>query len=136
MRIKRTYLLAIFTLVTAFSFAQAPTATIVASTNTLCSKSPATFTALITGTTTAVTWSVSPASGYTITPNNFSNVISISFTNSLTYSVTLFVANSSGTFVTGSSVSVYKSAKASYNATIDYSGFPANVKLKNYSLNA
>lgn len=133
MRIKHLYFALVLLLINSLGYAQAPTATIVVPSATLCTDVVYTFTANTTGTITAYSWSATPASGVTITPNNSSSTVEMKFGRNTNYNITLFVANSSGTFVTITPVSVTKSAKASYNATINYVGFPTKVTLTNYS---
>lgn len=133
MRIKHLYFALVLLLINSFGYAQAPTATIVVPSATLCTDVVYTFTANTTGTITAYSWSATPASGVTITPNNSSSVVEMKFGRNTNYNITLFVANSSGTFVTVLPVTVTKSAKASYNAKINYAGFPTQLTLTNYS---
>lgn len=132
----RTYLIALFTFIGTLLFAQAPTATIVAPSTTVCSGSINTFSSLTTGTIAVYSWSTAPSTGVSYTPDSFSSQASITFNNNGTYSVTLFVVNSSGSFSTGQLITVTKSAKASYNATLKDVGFPVSLELTNFSSNA
>jgi gliding motility-associated-like protein len=136
MRMNRLYLFALFLIAKFTLFAQAPTATIVVPSSSLCSNSVYTFSASTTGSLTAMNWSVFPSAGVTITPNFASGTAQFQFSNALTYSVSLFVANSSGTFATSTFVSVFKSAKASYNASLSDIGYPVNLVLTNLSKDA
>lgn len=133
MRIKHLYF-SLFCLF--FSFltkAQAPTATIVAPTNTFCTDAVYTFSSLTSGSITAYSWSITPSRGVTITPNSISSSVDVKFTVNVAYTVKLFVANSTGTFITSVPVIVTKAAKAAYNASLSNSGFPTTLNLKNYS---
>lgn len=132
----RTYFVAVFLFIGSLIWAQAPTATIVAPSNTICSGVAYTFSSTVTGTISAYSWSVVPSAGVTFIPDNISSNVGLSFTNNGTYNVRLFVANSTGTFSTNRNIVIAKSAKASYNATIKDIGFPANLELTNFSSNA
>src|SRR5476651_1658358 len=106
MRIKLTYLIVIFSLIRFLSFAQAPTATIIVPSNTICSDVVYTFSSITTGSITAYSWSVTPTVDFTFTPNDFSNSVNVQFSSASAYSLTLFVANGTGTFATGVLVNV------------------------------
>jgi len=134
MRIGALYFALVLSLLSVFAKAQAPTATIIVPSGTLCSGVPVTFSAATTGSITAYSWSLSPTSGFKIA-TNFESSVTVTFTNPITYSLTLFVANGSGTFATGAFVTISRSAHASYRATLSDAGFPTNLWLVNHSTN-
>jgi len=135
---KRTFSL-ITCLLFTFTFirAQAPSATITAPSGSLCTERVYTFSSTVTGDTpTAYTWSLMPSTGFTFVSGSGSTMANIKFSLPITYSVSLMVANASGTVATGVLTSVFKSARASYNASLTSSGFPVDIVLTNYSSNA
>jgi gliding motility-associated-like protein len=134
MHIRHLYFVLILALFTAFARAQAPTATIVMPTGTLCTGVPITFSSITSGSVTAYSWSLSPTKGF-VMANNFTDAVTITFTNALTYSLTLVVGNSSGNFATSAFVTVSRSANAAYRAYLSDAGFPTNLVLENYSTN-
>jgi gliding motility-associated-like protein len=117
-------------------FSQAPTATIVLPGAVLCSETVYTFSSVVTGSITSYSWSVLPSSGAEILGDNGQDALRFRFVRSGTFSVSLFVANSAGTFTAGQLFTVNLSARASYNASFNNSGFPTNLVLSNSSKNA
>lgn len=117
-------------------FSQAPTATIVVPTSTLCSGNVYTFSSSVSGSVTSYSWSVLPSSAAEISGDNRQDAVRIRFIRDGTFSVSLFVANSAGTFTAGQLFTVNLSAKASYNASFNNTGFPTNLVLSNSSKNA
>lgn len=117
-------------------FSQAPTATIVVPTSTLCSETVYTFSSTVSGSVTSYSWSVLPSSAAEIAGDNRQDAVRIRFSRNGTFSVSLFVANSAGTFTAGQLFTVNPSAKASYNASFNNSGFPTSLVLSNSSKNA
>lgn len=113
--------------------AQVPTATIVVPGSTLCSGYVHTFTTVTSNSPTAFSWSVSPASGVTITPDRTSDFIQLSFSRGGTYLLSLAVSNSASTTVVTRTVGITQTAHASFNASLNATGFPNQMILTNYS---
>ncbi len=132
---KIAYFLTLFFLIN-ITKGQVPSATIVPPAGTLCTETFYTFISITENSPTVYTWSVTPNTGVEFLTDANSPNPSIKFKSPITYSVSLIVGNSNGTFTTGVLVSVFKSAKASYNASLTTSGFPVDLVLTNYSSNA
>ncbi len=116
---------------------QAPTATIVSPSSTLCTDRVYTYSSNVSGSAPfAYTWSLTPSAGFTVVSDFNSPQIKIRFGSSITYSLSLLVADANGTVSTGVLTSVFKSARASYNASLTSNGFPVDLVLTNYSSNA
>ena len=116
--------------------AQIPTATITLPGTTLCSGKTYAFFSNTTNTPTAYSWSISPNIGVGIFPDLSSPVVSLTFTSSGIFSLSLTVSNSSGTTTTSQIVTVNKSAKASFNASLTLVGYPTQLNLTNFSTGA
>lgn len=132
---KLNYFLTVLLLIN-FVKAQVPSATIAPPPNPLCTDAFYTFLSIPENTPTVYSWSVTPNVGVEFLTDAASPNPSIKFKSPITYSVSLMVGNASGTFATGVLVSVFKSAHASYNASLSATGFPVDLILTNYSSNA
>lgn len=77
-------------------------------------------------------WSVSPARNAVLSTTEGSSAL-VTFEKDLTYSITVSASDGSNTTVITKKIPAYKSARASFNATLDNTGFPANLVLTNYA---
>lgn len=100
----------------------------------LCTGSQITFSSVTTGTALSYTWSISPSKGFSASTNvNLPNH-SLTFTLAQTYTLSLTVTNVGGTSTFTNFVTVSKTPKASFNATLLDAGYPKNsLILTNYS---
>lgn len=133
---KKYYILFLISIAVSVFKAQIPTATILTPTTTLCSDKAFTFLTNTTNTPTAYSWSVSPANSVGIFPNLNGQAIVLTFSNSGIFVVSLNVANASGSTTTSQTLTINKSAKALFNASLNNVGFPNQLNLTNYSSNA
>jgi gliding motility-associated-like protein len=113
--------------------AQAPTATIVAPSGTLCTGTTYSFTSNTSNSPEAYKWTVFPSTSLTISPDQTSPFININFGRGGVYQFSLEVSNTSGTTTTTYSVYVNQNAIASFNASLTASGFPTQMVLTSYS---
>jgi gliding motility-associated-like protein len=112
---------------------QAPTATIVAPSGTLCTGTTYSFTSNTTNSPETYKWTIFPATSLTISPDHASPFININFGRGGIYQFSLQVSNPSGTTTATYSVYVNQKAIASFNASLTTTGFPAQMVLTNYS---
>ncbi len=124
-----------FLLASVIGLAQAPTATIVVPSGTLCSGKTYQFNSSVTN-SPSLTWSVTPASNGTLSPNTSNSFIDYTFGNSGVHIIRLFAANGSGSVVATRTVIVNQSAKAAFNASLITQGFPNQLQLTNFSNNS
>jgi gliding motility-associated-like protein len=113
--------------------AQAPTATIVAPSGTLCTGTTYSFTTNTANSPDTYSWTIFPSTSTTISPDKASPFIAIDFGRGGIYQFSLQVSNNSGTTTTTYSVSVNQNAIASFNASLTASGYPTQMILTNYS---
>lgn len=125
----------IFTEITAFS--QAPTATISSGVpnDTICEGGVVNYIAATTNTPTSFSWSVSPSQGVVFSSAN-QTTCAIAFGNMGVYTVSLTVSNLSGTVTVTKKMVVLPAPRASFSASLNTSGYPAQLVLTNYSSNA
>ena len=133
---KKIYKLIVIIFVSVCAKAQVPTATIVAPTATACTGTSLSFSATTTNTPTAYSWSITPRTSVTVFPDLTSASIVLTFINSGNYVLSLNVANASGSITVTKNITVAKSAKASFNATLIDIGYPSQLNLTNFSTNA
>lgn len=112
--------------------AQVPSATIALPSNTICTSKPTRFNSLTTNTPTTFSWSVVPNTG-TLLPNVNGTFIDYTFDDAGTYILRLIVANATGSAIATRTVTVTKSAKASFNASLITAGVPNQLQLTNFS---
>ena len=117
------------------SFGQAPTATIVIPSGTICTDQSVVFNSTTTNTPTAYSWVVSPTIGVTMLSSNQASV-GITFSVSGAFSVSLTVSNASGTVTTSTIVNVNNSPVAAFSASLTTVGFPNQIDLTNFSTGA
>ena len=115
--------------------AQAPTATIVVPTASLCSGVNYSFTTLTANTPTAFSWTILPNFSVTATPDKSSSFINLNFGRAGVYTLSLQVTNATGSTVATRNVTVAQTAIASFNASLTTTGFPNQLVLTNYSSN-
>lgn len=110
-----------------------PVATIVPAPSFHCTDRPSTFSVSAVNDPLSYTWSVAPVKGLVSHTDLNSPTLSVTFSNASTYSVFLTVSNSSGSSSTFTTVTVNRSARASFNASLSNAGFPNELTLTNYS---
>lgn len=130
---RRLYTLSFIILLSVCIRAQVPTATIVPLSGQSCTDRPLTFSVSASNSPTSYKWSVAPVRGLVSFSDLNSPTLSVTFSNTSTYSVFVAVSNSAGTSATYTTVSISRSAKASFNATFNDVGFPNELVLTNYS---
>lgn len=113
-------------------------ATIVGSTTLFCTNSPITFSALPSpGSSLSYTWVVSPAKGLTSYTDLHNPSASLTFSSTSTHTVYLYVSDPSGVIShTYTTLTLNRSANASFNATFNSIGYPTELVLTNYSSNS
>lgn len=125
--------LGLLLLFTVCARAQSPTATIVVPSNTVCTGSAVTFSAITTNTPTSFSWLIVPSTSVTVLPDAISPFISLTFGKPGAYTASLTVSNSTGTFTTTRLINVTQSANASFNASLTAAGYPTQLTLTNFS---
>ena len=117
------------------SFGQAPTATIVVPSGTICTGQSVVFNSTTTNTPTAYSWTINPSTGVTLLSSTQSSV-GVSFSIAGVFSVSLTVSNASGTVTTSTNVIVNNSPVAAFSASLITVGFPNQIDLTNFSTGA
>lgn len=117
-------------------FGQAPTATIVVPSGTICTGQAVIFTSNTTNTPTAFSWTINPANGVNYVSSTTQASVGVSFSLAGIYSVSLTVSNGSGTVTTSTSVMVNVNPRSSFSASLTSVGFPTQIDLTNFSTNA
>jgi gliding motility-associated-like protein len=110
-----------------------PTATIVQASTIHCTDVSSTFSASTANNPSSYSWAIAPVRGLVAYSDLNSPTLSVTFSNTTTYTVFLTVSNNAGTTVSYTTVTVNRSAKASFNATFADAGFPNELALTNYS---
>ena len=126
-----------FTIILLFSFSAraqvVPGATIVTSSNLFCTGLPTLFSGNTSGSPTSFTWGVVPGNGVILEPDLHSPTVTLTFPKGLTYTVYFTVGNDNGSFNTSKLITPAKTATASFNASLNTTGYPAELSLTNYS---
>jgi gliding motility-associated-like protein len=78
------------------------------------------------------TWSMAPAKNAALSATTGS-AISAVFAKDLTYTITVQASDGATVTTLTKKITAYKSARASFNANIDATGYPAQLQLTNYS---
>lgn len=125
-----------FTLSGLSVFSQAPTATIVPPSGTICTTQAVLFNSTTTNTPTAYSWSITPSSGVNFVFSSNQPSVGVTFSLSGIFTVSLTVSNASGTVTTSTSVMVNRKPDASFSASLTSVGFPNQIDLTNFSTNA
>lgn len=112
-----------------------PSATILPVSQLNCTNKAITFSCAVSGSPTTYTWSVVPVKGLVAYSNLNTNTLSLTFSINLTYTVYLNVTNAFGTTVTFTTITPARTASASFNASLNTEGYPAQLVLTNYSSN-
>lgn len=133
--IKRFLKSGLFLFLTAGAFAQAPTATIISVSSTVCTGASLTFSSITTNTPTSFKWSVSPSTSVNAFPDYANNFVVLTFNRPGAYTTSLTVSNPSGTTTTTKLITVIQSASAVFNASLTNTGFPTQLVLTNFSTN-
>jgi gliding motility-associated-like protein len=120
-------------LFSAGAHAQAPTATILPSTNLFCTGVPVTFSAVSEDTMLSYEWSVTPQRGAAFSTATNEKIQRVVFSDPLTYTLNLKVTKDASVFNTSVTFSVSRSAQAAFNASLDATGYPTRLVLTNYS---
>ncbi len=116
--------------------AQVPTATILSSSGNLCTDVPSFFAAKNANSPTTFTWSWSLGKGASFVTDNHDSSVVCLFTQPGIFVLNLTVANGTLSSVSSKTLSVTRSAVASFNASLTTAGFPAELSLTNYSSNS
>lgn len=126
-----------FTFILLFSLcakAQVPTATILSVDPVFCTDRPVFFVARASNTPTAYAWAIS---GKGVVTNGISDSsIVFTFSTPGVYSMSVTTTNSVGTSLTVRNISVNRSALASFNASLNSTGYPNELSLTDYSTNS
>jgi gliding motility-associated-like protein len=117
-------------------FTQAPSATIVVPTGTICTTQPIILNSLTSNTPTAFSWSINPPNGVNYIYSSAQTSVGITFSLAGVYSVSLTVSNVSGTVTTSTNVTVNRKPTASFSASLTSAGFPNELDATNFSTNA
>jgi len=115
---------------------QAPTATIVVPSGTICSRDTVIFNSTTTNTPTAFSWTVSPPTGVNYVLGSGQSSVAVSFSLSGAYSVSLTVSNASGTVTTSANIVIAQKPLAIFSASLTSVGFPNQIDIINFSTNA
>lgn len=118
------------------TFSQAPTATIVVPSGTICTGTPIVFNSNTTNTPTAYSWTVSPPNGVNFIFSSTQPSVGVTFSLAGAFSVSLTVSNSSGTFTTSTNIAVNNKPTSSFSASLTTVGFPNQIDLTNFSTGA
>lgn len=118
------------------AFGQAPTATIVVPSGTICTGQPIVFNSTTTNAPTAYSWSISPNVGVTYVFGTTSPSVGVTFSISGAFTVSLTVSNASGTVTTATGIVVNSNPTASFSGSLTTVGFPNQIDLTNFSTGA
>lgn len=116
--------------------AQAPTVTISPALYVFCSGMTQTFTATSSDTAVTYSWSVAPARAASIISRSDSASALVKLDLPVIFTVSVKVTNAAGTGSAAVTFSVTRGARAAFNASLDATGYPANLILTNYSSNS
>lgn len=132
----RKVLSIVFIAVGSLVFGQAPTATIVVPTGTICTGNAVIFNANTTNTPTAYSWSITPNVGINYVFSTTSPSVGVTFSIAGAFNVSLTVSNASGTVTTSTGIIVNNNPTASFSASLITVGFPNQIDLTNFSTGA
>lgn len=130
--------LLLFSYLVAFyrSSAQLPSASIIVPSNTICTGNTIIFNSISTNTPTGFNWVVTPSIGINYLSGVNQPSVGIGFTYQGTYVISLIVSNISGTFTANQNLTVSINPIAAFSASLNTSGFPAQITLTNFSSSA
>ena len=119
-------------------FSQAPTATVVVPSGTICTEQAVILSSNTTNTTASsvFTWIISPPSGVNFVFGNSQPTVGVTFSVAGIYSASLTVADPAGTVTASASIVVNKKPTAAFSASLTTVGFPNQIDLTNFSTSA
>jgi hypothetical protein len=122
-----------FLLLSIFVRAQtAPLFSVVTQQTFACTNQPLLLSAVSSSNNLSYTWSVTPAKYASLSSSTGTTVV-LTVQKDLTYTITISATDGATVTVVKKPLTCYKSAKASFNASLTSAGYPANLILTNYS---
>jgi gliding motility-associated-like protein len=127
----------VFFITSSFLHAQVPTTTIIVPTATLCTGHTYTINTIVSSTSASYVWAISPSFSVNLTPTiNFAGgtpTAYIQFSRSGVYSLSLTATDANGSTTTTVLLNVNQNPVASFNASLNATGYPNQMMLTNYS---